>query len=759
VSLGEPRPRIDAEPKVRGAIRYAADLEVPGLLHVRPVLAFEAHARILRVEREAALHVPGVVAVLTASDLPIRIRGETRAVEPVAREEIVFAGQPVALVVGETEVAAEDGTEAVFVDTEPLEPVLDLDAALAPDAPPARVHRIVGADKSAAAAHAAVGEADAESERDEPLSPNALGSHVYRHGDAAGALAGADAVVRGTFTTSWVHQAPLEPQVALAWVEPDGQLVVHSSTQAVFYTQRELARIFDLPLPLVRVVPEPLGGAFGSKFLLIEPLAAAAALALRRPVRIAFTRSEELAAANPAPASKIELELGARRDGGFVALRARLVLDAGAFSENAIDGIAGVLIGGPYRWPAFEVRSSGTLTNRVGTGAYRGPGAPQTAFALESLIDELACELALDPLALRLANAAAEGDLMIDRKRWPTIGARECIEALAEQPVWKRRDSLPDGEGVGVAIGAWPGANESAAAVCRLDADGGLTVLTGVVDMSGATSGFATIAAEEFGIPVENVRVVTGDSANAPHSPPSGGSVVTYSAGRAVARAAEDARRQLLEIAASELEIAASDLELVEGVVQAVGAPARAISVVELAAKLADWGSPHPPVEGRGAARPSSLAPSVAGHLAHVRVDRDTGEVEVLGLVVVQDVGHVLNRALVDGQMRGGTAQGLGWALYEQLVYDDAGNLLTGSLLTYALPAATRVPPIETVTVEVPAPDGPFGAKGIGEASVIAVSPAIANAVAAATGIRLRRLPMTAQHLWRELTIQSEVVA
>jgi CO/xanthine dehydrogenase Mo-binding subunit len=748
--IGEARPRIDSEPKVRGATRFAADLPVPGLLHARLVAAFEAHARLVGVETEAALALPGVVAVLTARDLPIEAEGDGREVEPLARDEIVFAGQPVAVVVAETEAAAEDGAELVVLETEPLEPVLDLEAAIAPDAPPARLHRPAADAGGAAAAHAAVGGGEEEAD-DEQLSENVVGRSVHRHGDVDEALAGADAVVRGTFTTSWIHQSPLEPQVAVAWVEADGQLVVHSSTQALFYTQRELARIYGLPLPRVRVVPEALGGAFGSKFLLIEPLVAGLALALRRPVRLAYTRSEEFAAANPAPASRIELELGASRDGTFRALRAELVVDAGAFAGNTIEGIAGVLVAGPYRWPAYDIRSVGTVTNRFGTGAYRGPGGPQAAFALESLVDDLARKLDVDPLELRLANVASEGDAMVDGKTWPVLGARECAEALIRHPLWTGRDALPEGEGVGAAIGVWPGGKETAAAACRLDADGGLTIVTGVIDMSGATSGFATIAAEVFGARADQVRIVTGDSASAPPSPASGGSVVTYSAGRAVEQAVADARRQLLEIAATELEISPDDLEIEDGVVRPVDAPGRGITVAELAETVAGWGSRYPPVEGHGSVRPDSLAPQASGHLVHVRVDRETGEVEVLGAVATQDVGRVLNRALVDGQMRGGTAQGLGWALWEELVHDEEGSLVTGSFLTYALPGASRVPRIETLPVEVPAPDGPFGAKGVGEAPVIPVAAAVANAVAAATGVRMRRLPIVPRELLRAL--------
>src|SRR5262249_36026974 len=265
---------------------------------------------------------------------------------------------------------------------------------------------------------------------------------------------------------------------------------------------------------------------------------------------------------------------------------------------------AAVLIAGPYRWPAVEIRSYGALTNRFGTGAYRGPGGPQAAFALESLVDELAGELGIDPLELRLANAAVEGDAMVSGEPWPVLGARECVEALARHPLWTGRGSLPPDEGVGAAIGIWPGGKETAAAVCRLDADGGLTIVTGVIDMSGATSGFATIAAEVFGVRPEQVRVVMGDSATAPPAPPSGGRMITYAAGPAVELAAADARRQLLEVAAVELEIAPGDLEIVDGVIRPVDVPTRSLTVAELAAKLAGWGSPHPPVEGQGLVRP-----------------------------------------------------------------------------------------------------------------------------------------------------------
>jgi CO/xanthine dehydrogenase Mo-binding subunit len=281
--------------------------------------------------------------------------------------------------------------------------------------------------------------------------------------------------------------------------------------------------------------------------------------------------------------------------------------------------------------------------------------------------------------------------------------------------------------------------------------DGTMTVVTSTADMSGVSSGFVTIAAAAFGLDPEKVRVVAADTSNGPYAGASGGSKITYTVGTAVLRAAEAAREKLLAAASQELEIAADDLEVVDGVVRAVGAPDRSITVAEIAGKALRFGGRYEPIEGHGGSAQTRGAPSVAAHLAHVRVDRKTGEVELLRHVIAQDVGRALNPALVEGQMRGGVAQGIGWALYEELAHDEDGRLLTGSFLDYAIPTSERVPEIETLIVEVPAPDGPFGAKGIGEAPVVAAPAAIANAVRAATGTRLRELPMTAPRVWAAL--------
>lgn len=749
--IGVARPRDDAPDKVTGATRYAADGYVHGLLHARPVLATEAHARIRGIDGSAALAVPGVVAVLTAADLPIASAGTDRTSEPLAREEVVFAGQPVALVVGETEAAAEDGAETVLVDYEPLDAVVDVEAAMEVGAPLARI--VEETDDEAGdleSIHAGVDHGQAD-DPEEELSGNVLDRITREQGDVAAAFAASTAVVEGTFRTPWVYQAYLEPQVCTAWLEPSGSLVVSTSTQGTFVTQREVARAFDLPLERVRVIAEPLGGAFGGKFALVEPLAVGAALALKRPVRLVLTRSEDFQATNPASAQVTRLKIGARADGTLTGIEARMIVDRGSNAGWGVEGISSLLVAGPYNWEAHDLRGYGVQTNRVTFGAYRAPGAPTAAFALESLLDELATALELDPIELRLKNAVVEGDVGVSGSPSPVIGAREVLERIKEHPLWAARDSLPEDEGIGMAAGHWPGGLEPAAAVCRVNSDGTMTVVTSAADMSGVNSGFAVIAAAAFGLSPDQVRVVSADTTSGPYAGGSGGSKVTYTVGAAVLRAAESARQKVLAAASQELEIAPDDLEVVDGVVQAVGAPDRSITVEELAKMALRFGGRYEPIEGHGGSAQTSGAPSVAAHLSHVRIDRETGEVELLRHVIAQDVGRALNPALVEGQMRGGAAQGMGWALYEQLDHDEDGRLLTGSFLDYAIPTAEHVPEIETLIVEVPAPDGPFGAKGIGEAPVVGAPAAIANAVAAAAGTRMYELPMTPPRVWKAL--------
>lgn len=454
-AIGVSTPRRDSEPKVRGTTRFAADVPVPGLLHARLVLAHEAHATIAAVRADAARALGGVVAVLTAGDLPLVGTGPGRLNEPLAREEVVYAGQPVALVVAESEALAEDGAELVEVELEPLEPVLELEAAAAPGSPLARVRaRADGAGSDLGDAHASASAGGIGAS--EQLSANVLATARLANGDVDAALAASHIVVRGRFTTPWIYQGYLEPQTATAWLEPDGELIVRSATQAPPATRDALAKLFGLPVDRIRVRSEPLGGAFGGKMMIVEPLVTSAALVLRRPVRVAMTRSEDLAATNPAGAEVLYVELGADADGRLTGIRSRVLIDRGTADEFGVESVAALLASGPYRWSAHELTAIGVATNRVTFGAYRAPGAAPAAFAVESLIDELAGGLGVDPLELRLRNVVVQGDRGSSGQPFPVFGARQCLERVRDHPLWAQRGELPDGEGIGLAVDGGP---------------------------------------------------------------------------------------------------------------------------------------------------------------------------------------------------------------------------------------------------------------------------------------------------------------
>jgi len=746
-AAGVRRRRLDAEAKVTGRASYAADSRFEGLLHARPVLSLEAHARIVSIDGSAALVLPGVRAVLTAADLGV-VAGSGRQAEPLARTEVVFAGQPIALVVADSEAEAEDGAELVLVEYESLPAVIDLEQAIAADAPLSRLEQ--SGDEADVAMHGEAG-AGQEDEPGERLSGNVTDVIAYAEGDLEQAFADCAAVAEGRFRTSWVHQSYLEPQAAVAWPEGDGGLAIRSSTQTTFWARAGVANIYGLPVSSVRVEAATLGGGFGGKFGVIEPLVAGAALALGRPVRLVFTRGEDFVATTPSPSLVIDLKVGARADGTLVALEGRVLADTGAFSDSSPVGFAGGKLGGAYSFDAWNVRTYGVRTNRPGAGAYRAPLATPTAFAIESLVDELARQLELDPIELRLRNVPEAGELRVDGIAWQATGMRETIDAVREHPLWLRRDELRENEGVGVAIGLFPGGRMGASAVCRVDADGGVTILSGYVDMTGTDTGVAAIAAEILGVPLESVRVVSGDTNDAPHAGVSGGSMVTYCLGSAVALAARDAREQILRYAADELEVDPADLEIIDGTVRVVGATQTQLSVATIGSRLTGFGTSFPPIEGHGTAVPPDLAPSAAAAIVRVRVDRETGRVAVLDWVAAQDCGRALNPALVEGQMHGGAVQSMGYALYEELVHDEDGQPLARSFLNYAVPRIDAVPKIETVIVEVPAPYGPLGARGIGESAIVPGAAAIGNAIRAAVGVRMHELPMTPDRVWRSL--------
>lgn len=736
--VGTPTKRIDAPDKLRGAELFAADVHLPGMAHARLVLSPHASARIVAFEATAARAMPGVVAVYGAAELDALWR-ERPAPPPLAVGRASYYGQPVAIVVAETETIATEAALLIQIDYEPLPAVLDLEVALRPETPCAVDESMRGGESAGALA----------------VGPNVAGVHHLLRGDVAQGLAVSDVVVTRTYRTRRAHQGYLEPHATVAAPDPRGNLDVWTATQAMFFCRDAVAAATGLPLHRVRLTALAVGGGFGGKHVaLYEPLVGLLALHLRRPVRLVLSRTEEFVATNPAPAGLIELTTGARRDGTLLALKARVVFETGAFHGEVPTGLACLILGAAYRIPHFDIRGYDVYTNTTPPGAYRAPGGPQAAFAIESNMDIMARELGLDRLAMRLGNVAVEGDLRPDGTVWPTVAFRACLEAAREHPLW--REPVGAHEGLGIAVGAWGGSREPATAVCRLDADGSLDLVLGSQDISGSNTSLALMAAETFGIDMARVRVVTPDSTAAPYAGVSGGSKTVYTVGAAVLLAAEDARRQLLAIAAEELETIPEDLEIVGEEVRVRGVPDRARSIAALAQLTMLFNGHHPPVYGRGSSGLRQGYPAATVHLARVRVDPETGQVQLLRYAAVQDVGRAINPAAVEGQIAGGAVQGIGWGLYEGMEYDESGTLLTASLLDYALPRAPDLPSIETVVLEEPAPTNPFGVKGVGEPPIMLGAAVLANAVADALGERVYELPLTAARVLRAITTSAD---
>ncbi|MBI2247793.1 MAG: xanthine dehydrogenase family protein [Armatimonadetes bacterium] len=734
--IGRPTKRVEGLEKITGATRYVEDLKLPGMLYARLLLSPHPHARIARLRKDDALAVPSVVAVITEDDLPNGVSSKMM----VDGDETRYTGQPVAAVLAESEEAAADGLErlAATLEYDVLPALLTPAQAMADGAPLVAEDAEEDDEDEEAQAHATVTAVEVK----ERKPSNVANRYRFTRGDIAQGFRDADLIVERTYVTGRLHQAYMEPHATLAAIDPvTAAVTVYTSTQGQFYVRQEVADALDRPEQEVRVVPMTVGGGFGGKILLLEPMTAALAVAVRRPVRLVLTRQDDFFLSNPGPECEIHLKTGVTRDGTLTAFEAKLIFDAGA-EPGAPASIAAILLGGYYRVPHLQIESLEVLTHKPPTGAYRAPGAPQATFAIESQMNIMAEQLGIDPIEFRLKNAAAQGDPMPNGRPWGKMGLRAVLETVRDHPKWQSREH-GDGIGYGVAVGGWPGGVESAAACVRANTDGTFQVVIGAVDITGTATSMTLIAAEVLGVPPESIRVVTADTDQAPYAGMSAGSKTTYTVGSAVKQAAEDARRQILAIAATELEARQDDLEIRDGKVFVRGTPQRGLALAEIAKKSMSFGAKYAPVFGNGSVPAPKASPGFAAHIAKVHVDKDTGQVRLLDYAVIQDVGFAINPAAVEGQMRGGAVQGIGWGLFESMLYDGQGTLLTATFADYSIPRATDVPPMETVMVEVPSELGPFGAKGVGEPSVIPGGAAIANAIADAVGLRFTTLPIT----------------
>ena len=748
--VGVSIPRPDGPEKVTGRVQYVADIQPKGLLHAKLLRSPHAHAKIISIDTSAAKALPGVRAVLTAKDIPhLKKKAPTRAHAVLAIDRAVFMGQPVAAVAADEPSIAEEALDLIKVEYEVLAASIDPLKAMLPGAPPV-ADAGTEADTSEALAHSAV--AIARSEAPAKAVNISQQARVTR-GDSAKGFAESDYILEKTYRVPMVHQGYLEPHAVLAEWDRNGLLTLWASTQGSFNTRSEVADVLGIPENQIRVIPVECGGGFGGKIrALCEPITAVLAQVTKRPVRYVMTRREELQAGMPAPQVIIKLKTGVKRDGTLMALDAETVIDSGAFS-GAVLAVSAVFLGSMYKWPSFDVRGFEVLTHKPSVAAYRAPVAPQTIFAIESQMEQIARDLDLDSVEFRMRHLIQEGDPMVNGQPWQNNGAKQVLSRIADHPHWKtRKQWVTAGKngkrrGVGLALGGWLGGLQPTGATVRLNPDGSLAVLTGQVDIAGTNISLAQIAASAYGVDTDLVRITTGDTDTAPMTGLSAGSKTIYTVGAAVLQAAEDARRQTFEIAAAELEASIHDLELVDGKVTVRGMPDKGITLATIGKKGNLYMSKTPPVLGKANPAFTQQAPGFAAQLARLEVDADTGEVTILDFVIVQDVGKAINPMGVEGQMQGGAVQSLGMALTEGLLFDDSGRLTNPSLLDYRKLTAADLPNLETIIVEVPAPAGPFGARGVGEPPIIPAPAAIANAIQNATGARLTELPMNPERI------------
>lgn len=744
--VGQPLPRIDAKEKVRGQAAFAPDIEMPRLLVGKWLPSPHAHAEILSIDTSPAEALPGVHAVITGSDIPKveKYDPENRQHAFLARRFAVYAGQPVAAVAADDLTTAEAALALIEVAYRLLPVVHTVGEAVDPNSP------AVSREDPAIPKGATAGSKEG--------SPNVVNRHTFAHGDLDAAWAASHIFVEGTYTIPVLHQGYLEPHAVTAYWDRVDHVTVWECVQGAFGARDLIADTLGIPHTAITLNTTEIGGAFGGKDGgLFAPLAVLLAQKARRPVKLVLTRRDELVAANPAPGAVIRLRTGAKQDGTLTSLEGEVLLDVGAFSTywEPLGGVLWLLLVN-YNFQAWHIEGQEVLTNRASIGAYRAPSAAMAAFAIESQLDEIARRLDLDPFALRRKNVTLEGDPLPNLQPQPPVGAKEVLAALAEHPAWS--DPLPsrqgdDGllHGRGMALGSWGAGRGPASATAILEADGKIRIVLATVDLTGSFISLAQIAAEALGVSVHQVVVSKTSPDHISYAPISGGSQTIYAMGPAVQAAALDLRATILKRAADELEVPEAELAVSDEGVHVTADSERACSFRRLYELGTGGAAKYGPLVGLGSAPLRRPTRAFAASVAEVTVDPETGQVTLTRLTTAQDVGKAINPLAVEGQIQGAAAQSVGMALWEEISYDEQGQVRNPSLLDYRMPTMADLPLIETVVVQVPGADGPHGAKGVGEPPMVPPVAAVANAVAAATGTRIYDLPITPERVWRAL--------
>jgi len=736
--------RPDGVDKVTGRARYGADINLPGQLIGKVLRSPHAHARILSIDISLALALPGVKAVVTRDDfadmpeeyaasgeLTINFRDVTRNM--MAREKVLYDGHPVAAVAATSEAIARHALTLIRVDYEILPHVIDVVAAMQPDAPLLNEEQYT------------------EGVKPKPTRPSNIAKRLeFKLGDVAAGFGEAEVIVEREFNTKPVHQGYIEPQACIASTTEDGQAELWTSTQGHYVFRSQCAKVLQMDVSKIRVTPTEIGGGFGGKNNIYnEPLAIALSKKSHRPVKMVMIREEVFRATGPTSGGNVKVKLGATRDGRITAAAAELSFQAGAFPGSSV-APASMCAFTRYDLANVHVIGNDVIVNRPKVAAYRAPGAPIAAFAVESVIDEMAKKLGMDPIAFRLKNAAREGTQTYYGPKLGKIGYVETLEAARAHPHYSA--PLGPNQGRGVATGFWFNVGGETSAALNVNEDGTVTVMLGTIDVAGGhRASMAMMVAEELGIAVDRVRPQVADTSVFGFNFVTAGSRATFAGGMACVVAARAAIEELRRRVAKIREVPLEAVLWTDGQAEPADRAAQSFAPMSLAdiAKLA--GRTGGAIAGHAEINAQGAGPGFGTHIVDVEVDRPTGAIKILRYTVVQDVGRAIHPAYVEGQLQGGAVQGIGWALNEEYVYGADGVLQNPGFLDYRMPVASDLPFIDTVIVEVPNPNHPYGVRGCGEVPIIAPMAAIANAVENAVGIRLCEQPMSPPRVLKAL--------
>ena len=727
--------RPDGVQKVTGAAKFGADYHLPGMLYGKVLRSPHAHARIRSIDTSRAEALPGVKAVMTGAHLahqPYEFHGPERLAvnfwyvtrNIMAREKVLYEGHAVAAVAATSMSIASRALALIDVSYEVLPHVIDVEEAMAEDAPLLFEDMITrGVDPA-------------------PDRPSNVAKQVgFEIGDLDAGFAEADEILEKDFRTAPVHQGYIEPHACLASWEGGGKAEIWSSSQGHFTIRNLTAKLTGMTIGDLKVTPAEIGGGFGGKTTVyLEPVALTLSKLSGQPVRMNMTREEVFKGSGPTSGTSMKVKIGYKRDGTITAAEAILKYQAGAFPGSPVTN--GCMCAfAPYDIPNQRTVGYDVVCNRPKSAAYRAPGAPMSAYAVESVLDIVAKSVGMDALEFRLKNAATPGTQMVYGPQLAHGGYVETVQVLLDHPGWNA--PLGPNQGRGAASGFWfNGAGNSGANV-SVNADGTVTIATGSPDIGGTRASMAIMAAETLGIDYDVIQSSVVDSETVPYCDLTGGSRVTYATGLAVINACEQIIDDLRARAALMWDVDVEAVVWEDGCAKPASSNVgdfEPMPLAEIASKFAATGGP---IAATGTVSAGGQAPGFSTQFCDVEVDPETGGVTILRFVVAQDAGRAIHPSYVEGQMQGGVVQGIGWALNEEYVYDGDGRMSNPGFLDYRVPVASDVPMIEPIIVEVPNPNHPYGVKGVGEVSICPPMAAVANAIADAVGRRMQELPMS----------------